>query len=169
MFPQHTLETAPPASRRLMETTAKHLGHVPPTMARLAESPEMLSTFLKASGTYEASTLDPVAQEVVVMTIAVRNGCQVCIALHTPRLPADVADALKADDSPADPRLAAIRRFTLALLASTGAVDDAELAAFLDAGYTHRNALEVVLGIGTYTMSTFANRLVESGGQVDLD
>ncbi len=36
-----------------------------------------------------------------------------------------------------------------------------ELTAFLAAGYTHRNALEVVLGIGTYTMSTFANRLVE--------
>jgi AhpD family alkylhydroperoxidase len=163
MFPQHTLDTAPPASRRLMEATAKHLGHVPPTMARLAESPEMLSTFLKASGTFEASTLDPVAQEVVVMTIAVRNGCQVCIAMHSPRLPADVVDALKANKSPVDRKLAAIYRFTLALLASTGDVPEEDLEAFLEAGFSHRNALEVVLGIGTYTMSTFANRLVESG------
>ncbi len=161
MFPTHTLDTAPPASRRLMEATAKHLGHVPPTMARLAESPEMLSTFLKASGTFEASTLDPVAQEVVVMTIAVRNGCRICVAMHSPRLPAEVAAALIADEPPHDPTLAAVQRFTLALLRSTGDVADDELAAFLDAGYTHRNALEVVLGIGTYTMSTFANRLVE--------
>jgi AhpD family alkylhydroperoxidase len=161
MFPEHTLDTAPPASRRLMEATAKHLGHVPPTMARLAESPEMLSTFLKASGTFEASTLDHVAQEVVVMTIAVRNGCQVCVAMHAPRLPAEAAAALVADEPLSDPRLEAVRRFTLALLASTGATEPDELAAFLDAGYTHRNALEVVLGIGTYTMSTFANRLVE--------
>ncbi len=101
MFPEHTLDTAPPASRRLMEATAKHLGHVPPTMARLAESPEMLSTFLKASGTFEAGTLDPVAQEVVVMTIAVRNGCRVCIAMHSPRLPAEVAAAL-VDGKPID-------------------------------------------------------------------
>jgi AhpD family alkylhydroperoxidase len=161
MFPEHTLDTAPPASRRLMEATAKHLGHVPPTMARLAESPEMLSTFLRASGTFEASTLDPVAQEVVVMTIAVRNGCQVCVAMHAPRLPAEVAAALIANDPVRDPRLAAVQRFTVALIKSTGDVEGDELNAFLDAGYTHRNALEVVLGIGTYTMSTFANRLVE--------
>jgi alkylhydroperoxidase family enzyme len=163
MFAEHTLQTAPPASRRLLESTAKHLGHVPPTMARLAESPEMLSTFLRASGSFEASTLDRVAQEVVVMTIAVRNGCQVCIAMHSPRLPAEVAAAL-VDGKSLDGALEAVRTFTLALLASAGAVDEQDLAEFLAAGYTHRNALEVVLGIGTYTMSTFGNRLVESRG-----
>ena len=61
-----------------------------------------------------------------------------------------------------DERLEAIRAFTLQLLASTGAVGDDELEAFVAHGYTPRNALEVVLGIGTYTMSTFANRLVRA-------
>jgi hypothetical protein len=37
--------------------------------------------------------------------------------------------------------------------------------AFLASGYTKQNALEVVLGIGTYTMSTLANRL--TGAPVD--
>ena len=36
---------------------------------------------------------------------------------------------------------------------------------FLARGYTTQNALEVVLGIGTYTMSTLANRL--TGAAVD--
>jgi hypothetical protein len=36
------------------------------------------------------------------------------------------------------------------------------LRAFLGHGYTARNALEVVLGIGAYTMSTFANRLTRA-------
>jgi hypothetical protein len=39
------------------------------------------------------------------------------------------------------------------------------LRAFLASGYTRQNALEVVLGIGTYTMSTLANRL--TGAPVD--
>ena len=39
------------------------------------------------------------------------------------------------------------------------------LGAFLASGYTVQNALEVVLGIGTYTMSTLANRL--TGAPVD--
>jgi hypothetical protein len=29
-------------------------------------------------------------------------------------------------------------------------------------GYTIRNALEVVLGVGTYTMSTLANRMTQA-------
>jgi AhpD family alkylhydroperoxidase len=167
MFTEYTLESAPPASRRLMEATAKHLGHVPPAMARLAESPEMLSTFLKASGTFESTTLDPIAQEVVVMTIAARNGCHVCIAMHSARLEGLDADpglisALRDQKPLDDDRLEAIRTFMLQLLASTGAATDAEFEAFLAHGYTLKNALEVVLGIGTYTMSTFANRLVRA-------
>jgi AhpD family alkylhydroperoxidase len=167
MFTEHTLASAPPASRRLMEATKKHLGHVPPAMARLAESPEMLSTFLKASGTFEATTLDPIAQEVVVMTIATRNGCHVCIEMHAARLAAldadpGLIDALLAQKPVDDQKLEAIRTFSLQLVASTGAVTDEELAAFLAHGYTPRNALEVVLGIGTYTMSTFGNRLVRA-------
>jgi hypothetical protein len=41
-------------------------------------------------------------------------------------------------------------------------VGDEALHAFLGHGYTARNALEVVMGIGTYTMSTLANRLVRA-------
>ena len=33
------------------------------------------------------------------------------------------------------------------------------MAEFLDYGFTRRNALEIVLGIGAYTLSTLANRL----------
>jgi hypothetical protein len=52
--------------------------------------------------------------------------------------------------------------FTLRVLETSGEVPDDELTEFLAAGFTKRNALEVVLGIGTYTMSTLANRLVRA-------
>ncbi|MCE6998284.1 carboxymuconolactone decarboxylase family protein [Saccharothrix sp. S26] len=167
MFAQHTLDTAPAASRPLMESTVAHLGHLPTAVALLAESPEMLGGFLHANGLFEASTLDPLAREVVVMTIATRNGCRVCVAMHTGRLrqldaePALIA-ALRSGEPLVDPRLEALRRFTLRVLATAGEVPEGELAEFLDAGFTTRNALEVVLGIGTYTMSTLANRLVRA-------
>ena len=35
-------------------------------------------------------------------------------------------------------------------------------AGFLAAGFTARHALEAVLGVATYTLSTFANRLVRA-------
>lgn len=167
MFAQHTLESAPADSRPFMEKTIASFGQLPTAVARLAESPEMLGGFLHVSKLFEAATLDPVAREVVVMTIATRNDCRVCVAIHTKRLrdlnadPAHVT-ALRAGAALDDPRLEAVRQFTLRVLATTGEVPDDELAAFLAAGFTRRNALEVVLGIGTYTMSTLANRLVRA-------
>ena len=55
--------------------------------------------------------------------------------------------------------------FTLRALDTAGDVGDEAMRAFLSAGYTPRNALEVVLGIATYTLSTLANRL--TGAPVD--
>lgn len=167
MFVQHTLESAPAGSRPLLAATVEHLGHLPDAVARLAESPEMLGGFLQASDLFERSTLDPLAREVVVMVIAARHNCRVCLAMHTGRLRALGADAalitaLRAKKPPADERLAAVRTFTMRVLETSGEVPDDELHDFKRAGFTDRNALEVVLGIGTYTMSTLANRLVRA-------
>ncbi|MBU2663290.1 carboxymuconolactone decarboxylase family protein [Actinoplanes bogorensis] len=167
MFVSHTLESAPVGSRPLIENTVEHLGHVPEAVARLAESPEMLGGFLQASQLFEASTLDPLAREVVVMVIAARNDCRVCLAMHTGRLRALHADTtlithLRTGKRPDDSRLAAVHDFTLRVLATAGEVSEEEMGEFLAAGFTRRNALEVVLGIGTYTMSTLANRMVRA-------
>lgn len=170
MFTEHTIESAPPASRRAMTTTANHLGYLPAATARWASSPQLLDGFQKLSAMFDATTLDPLAREVVVMTIATRNGCRLCVAMHTARLTALGADAaligaLRDSGPLPDPRLAAIREFTLRVLQTAGDVGEPALRAFLAHGYTERNALEVVLGIGAYTMSTIANRL--TGAPVD--
>jgi AhpD family alkylhydroperoxidase len=167
MFPAHTIETAPQAARRTMGAVEKQFGFVPGAVARLAESPELLDGFLRLSKTFEASTLDPGAREVLIMTIAVRNGCHLCVAMHTGKLRGLDADealvaALQAGEPLADPRLEALRAFVLEVLATTGDVPDDSVQSFLGHGYTLRNALEVVLGIGAYTMSTFANRLTSA-------
>ncbi|MFD6278261.1 carboxymuconolactone decarboxylase family protein [Streptomyces sp. NPDC060209] len=172
-FPDHTPDSAPPAARRTMEASArKQGGRVPSAMARMATSPETLNGFLQANAAFESSTLDPLAREVVVMTMATRNECHVCVAMHTPRLRSlgaspELVAALRApgEQPLPDERLEGVRRFTLAALESAGAVGDDRLQDFLSLGFTSRNALEVVLGIGTYTISTLANRM--TGAPVD--
>ena len=167
MFPAHTIETAPEAARRTMGAVEKQFGFLPGAVARLAESPQLLDGFLRVVGMFEASTLDRTSQEVLVMTIAVRNGCHLCLAMHTGKLRGLGADealiaALQAGEPLADPRLEALRTFVLEVFATTGDVPDDSVRSFLGHGYTLRNALEVVLGIGAYTMSTFANRLTSA-------
>jgi alkylhydroperoxidase family enzyme len=51
------------------------------------------------------------------------------------------------------------------VLDTAGEAGEESLAEFLGHGFTRRNALEVVLGIGAYTLSTLANRL--TGAPVD--
>ena len=166
VFPEHTIESAPPATWRAMAATRDHLGYLPAGLARIATSPHLLDGFLKLNAIFENSTLDPVAREVLVMTMATRNGCHICVAMHTARLTGlgastDLIARLRGGplEPLPDDRLEAIRVFTHRVLDSSGDVGDEALDAFLACGYTGQNALEVVLGIGTYTLSTLANRL----------
>lgn len=152
-----------------MTATEKHLGYLPRATARWAASPHLLDGFQKLNGLFESATLDPLAREVIVMTVATRNACHVCIAMHTARLTAMQAgpaliEALRAGPGKPldDPRLEAVRRFTLRVLETAGDVGEASMQEFLAARFTPRSALDVVLGIGVYTMSTLANRLTNA-------
>ncbi|HEY6787142.1 MAG TPA: carboxymuconolactone decarboxylase family protein [Trebonia sp.] len=172
VFIDHTIESAPPASRRHMAATRQHLGYLPAATARWAASPHLLAGFGTLTSLFESSTLDPVAREVVIMTIATRNGCHLCVAMHTAKLAvlqsgeALIAALRDGPDEPlADPRLEAVRVFTLQVLHTAGGVADDDLQALLARGYTAQNALEVVLGIAAFTLSTLANRL--TGAPVD--
>jgi AhpD family alkylhydroperoxidase len=140
-FPDLTLESAPPAARRTMAATQKHLGYLPAATARMAASPQLLDGFMRLNAIFESSTLSPLARETLVMTIATRNGCHICIAMHTARLTALGADAnliaglRNAGRSGAgplpDPALEAVRAFTLQVLDTAGDVGDQALRAFL--------------------------------------
>ena len=170
VFTEHTIDSAPAAARRLMTATRNHLGYLPAGMARMAASPQLTDGFMKLTAIFENTALDPVAREVVIMTVATRNGCHICVAMHTARLTALGADpgliaALRDTQPLQDARLDAVRVFTLRILDTAGDVGDQALGDFLAHGYTSQNALEVVLGIGAYTMSTLANRL--TGAPVD--
>ncbi|HEY3472877.1 MAG TPA: carboxymuconolactone decarboxylase family protein [Amycolatopsis sp.] len=167
MFPDHTPESAPPAARPTMAATAKKFGHVPAAVARMATSPELLNGFLKLNSIFEATTLTALERETLVMTVAARNGCHICVAMHTASLHGlsaapELVAALRAQAALPSPRLEALRTFVLTVMDTTGEVPPEALAAFTAAGFTARNALEVVLGIGTYTLSTYANRLIEA-------
>ncbi len=169
-FTSHTADTAPAAARPVLAGTIGKFGFLPDPVAKLAESPELLGAFLRAVAVFDQTTLTALEREVVVMTMATHTECHYCVALHSATLvrqaaPEGVVEHLRAREPLDDPRLAALQRFALRVIATSGGVPADELDAFLAAGYTRRNALEVVLGIGAYTMSTFANRL--TGAELD--
>src|ERR1700722_20698083 len=133
MFTRHTIETAPAASRRSMTAVTAKQGSLPAAVGLLAESPEALDGFLRLSATFDACTLDPLAREVVIMTVAVRNGCHVCVAMHSARLAAlgadpDLAAALRSGAPLGEGRLDAVRTFTIQVIDTAGEAGDEAVA-----------------------------------------
>jgi len=59
-------------------------------------------------------------------------------------------------------RLEALRTFTLSMVRDRGKVDERAVQAFLDAGFTKRQILEVILGISQKAMSNYTNHLAQT-------
>jgi len=166
-FPAHTLDSAPAAARRAMAASSARLGYLPAAVAKMATAPRLLDGFLKLSALFEASTLDQLSREVLIMTMATRNECHLCVAMHTAKLTAigaapELITALRDRLPLPDHRLAACQAFVRTVVDTAGNVSDEDLGAFLSHGYTTEQALEVVLGIGAYTLSTLGNRLTRA-------
>ena len=105
----------------------------------------------------------------VQITAAVTNGCGFCVAGHTAisikqiKMPEDVHNALR-QGTPieSDAKLDTLARFTLAVIQSKGKVGQELLDEFFAAGYTAENALDVVLGVSLATLCNYANNLINT-------
>ena len=100
-------------------------------------------------------------------TINVEHGCHYCVPAHTGiakmmGIDDAITEALRNETPLPTPRLEALRTFTLAMVRSRGNVTDAETQAFLAAGYTKQQILEVVLGVAQKVMSNYTNHLAQT-------
>lgn len=62
----------------------------------------------------------------------------------------------------ADAKLDTLARFSLAVIQEKGKVGDQLLEEFFQAGYTAENALDVVLGVSLATLCNYANNLINT-------
>jgi alkylhydroperoxidase family enzyme len=74
----------------------------------------------------------------------------------------ELNDALRDENPLPNSKLEALRNFTLILVRNRGHASDTEINAFLDAGYTRQNILEVVLGISEKVLSNYVNHLTKT-------
>jgi AhpD family alkylhydroperoxidase len=155
--------SAPEAARPILAATRAEFGVVPSVVARMVAAPALFEAFRAATQAFDRSSLSPVEREVVILVIARDVGCEVCITMHSRLLcrldQTALAEKLVAGVALEEPRLDALATFTRELLVTRGDVGAEIWDTFLAAGYTRAQALEIVIGCGAYTMSTYANRL----------
>lgn len=167
-LPLLSAETAPEASRPLVERSLKNNGFLPNLVAVLANAPGALETYQTVGEINSRSSLSLLEREAVQITAASLHGCEFCVAGHSALISKkgglDKAKviALQTRATTGDARLDAVSQFTRAVIASRGAVGDGELGDFLAAGFNQAQALEVVLGVSLATLCNFANNLARN-------
>ncbi|MGC8508111.1 MAG: carboxymuconolactone decarboxylase family protein [Thiomonas sp.] len=168
-LPPQTLESSSGKARELLATTQSRLGFVPAMYANMANSPGLLQTYMDGYARFRAeSGFTPAEQEVVFLTISRYHRCQYCMAAHSliaermSQVASEVLAALREGRPVPDPRLQALSRFTEVMVDTRGNPTPADLQAFREAGYTDRQALEIVLALAVKTLSNFSNHLMHT-------
>jgi AhpD family alkylhydroperoxidase len=169
-FPPLTVDTAPAAARPILAASARQFGFLPSPVARVAHAPLTLKHLLAGFAAFDQTSLAPVEREVLAMTVAWEMECHYCMAMHSAILGAgpdagELVRALRNGSALADERLEALRRYVRAAVRQRGSVPDREAAALHAAGFDDSQALEVVLGVGVYLLSTLLNKV--TGAELD--
>lgn len=164
----HTPETAPEKSKPVLDQTEKKFGFIPNLMGVLAEGPAAIKGYAVVSEAFEGSSLSPVEQQVVLLSVSFENECHYCMAAHSTvagmvEMPEDVLDALRTGTKiESDPKLETLRTTTRKLVEKRGWLEESDVRAFLDAGYSKGQLLEVLVGIAQKTISNYTNHLAET-------
>ena len=166
-FTLHTEETAPEGSQPTIKQAKAAFGMLPNLMATFAESPATIEGYLTLMGIFGKSDFSPTEQQVVLMTNNRLNECHYCMAAHTgiakqSGVPDDVIEAVRSGRPIQDAKLDALRVFTEQVFHTRGNVSDVDVDAFIGAGYTKGNVLEVVLGTGLKVLSNYSHKFTKA-------
>ncbi len=166
-FPLHKRDSAPDDSKGVLAAMRNKFGFDLNLFAKLATSSKTLKAYTGVNEIFARSSFSPLEQQVVLLSVSNYNGCNYCVAAHTTGslaggLQEEVIRAAAAGTMISDPKLEALRQFTHKMVDQRGELKEGELEAFLAAGYTPENALEVVTGIALKTISNYANHIMDT-------
>ncbi|WP_069301298.1 carboxymuconolactone decarboxylase family protein [Neptunicoccus sediminis] len=166
-FKIHTIDSAPEAAKPLLEKSFKANGRIPGLHGTMADAPQLLEAYQVAHAQFMATSLTDEEKTVVWQTINVEHDCHYCVPAHT-----GIAKMMKVDDAITEAlrnetplptaKLEALRDFTLLVIRNRGFVEDADTQAFLDAGFTTTNILEIILGAAQKLMSNYVNHFAKT-------
>ena len=166
-FTFHTEDSAPEASKPFAVAAKRAFGFFPNLLAGMAEAPALLEGYMTLAAIFDKSDLSETERQIILMTNNRLNGCTYCMAAHTTisqgaNVSADVIEALRNGTEIADPKLEALRKFTVTVNEARGWVNKDALDELIAVGYTKQTVLEVILGTSLKVMSNYTNHIAQT-------
>lgn len=167
-FTIYNTENAPNESQPLLQAAKENFGFVPNLLGEFAESPAVLEGYLKLNEIVGKTEFSPAEQQLAILTVSIENKCHYCSAIHSTilrnQLNVDdaIVDAVRNGFPLPDDKLNALVDYVRKSVRNRGFVEESDLQAFLEAGYSKRQALEVNLIIALKTISNYTNHLADT-------
>jgi uncharacterized peroxidase-related enzyme len=159
-------ESAPEASKPMLDAVEKQLGVVPNLFRLVSLSPAALQGFLGMNGAL-AKTLDLKTRERIALAVAQINGCNYCLSAHT-YLGLNLAkiDAteitLNRRGASSDLKANAAVDFAAKITRARGNVSDADVQAVKAAGFTDAQIVEIVAIVAENVFTNFINIVADT-------
>ncbi len=149
--------SAPAEANELLEGMAGLLGFIPNLGYAIAAEPSILGAYITILQSLAATTLDPIAQQVALVSASRANAADYSVAVHSTLAakvgaPAGVVEALRNGGPLSDPKLEAVRRFADAIASKRTHVSDSDVNALKAAGYDRRAAVAIALAAAGKTL-----------------
>lgn len=165
-----TIESAPEASRPLLEAVKQQLGSVPNLFRLVANSPASLEGHLGMFGALGKGQLSLATRQRIALAVAEVNGCDYCLSAHTylGRNLAKLDDAemtANRSGSSNDPKAEAAVKFATTVARQRGSITDADLATVRLAGYDDAQVIEIVQHVALNVWTNYINKVA----QTDID
>jgi len=163
----HTIESAPEASKSLLENSQKAYGMIPGLHGVLAGSPGLLNAYQTLHELFVASSFNEEELTVVWQTINVEHECHYCVPAHSAiagmmKVDNDINEALRNRTPLANPKLEALRNMTLSMVRNRGNVSEQDLSTFYAAGYGQQQVLDIILGLSQKVISNYTNHIAKT-------
>jgi alkylhydroperoxidase family enzyme len=166
-FELYNLDTAPEASKPLLEKSLTGFGMIPNLHAVMSESPALLEAYQTLHELAQKASFNNEELTVVWQTINVEHACHYCVPAHTAianmmNVNAEITEALRNQTPLKSTKLETLRDTTLLMVRNRGVIEQADIDTFYAAGFSKQNLLDIVLVLAQKVMSNFTNHLVET-------
>lgn len=160
------LENADQEQKKILEKAKKANGMIPNMYKNMVNLPGLQDTYDTGYHHFRKdSGFTPAEQEVVLLTISVSNECEYCSAAHTyladnvSKTPVEVTNAILEGKEIPDEKMRELSNFTEIMNESRGNPTPQQAQKFLDAGYTEKHILAIILAQSVKTISNYSNHI----------
>lgn len=159
---------APEGSRETLAAVKNKMGFIPNIIGTMAEAPSVVKAYVQLIELMSATSLTEQERHLLTLAISAENDCGYCIAAegmlahNVAKVPLSDVQAAQESRPLSDAKLNTFISFAREVTSSRGHPSDEGVAAFLAAGYTQANILDVVLGASMKTLSNYTNHIADT-------